>query len=55
MSKKEHTAHESAGSSRPTEKQIAKRAYDLFVARGCTHGHDVEDWLCAEAELRATE
>ncbi len=30
---------------------IARRAYDLFVARGCKHGHDQEDWFRAEAEL----
>ena len=32
-------------------EQIAQRAYDLFTARGYQHGHDVEDWLRAEAEL----
>lgn len=31
---------------------IAFRAYDLYLARGCEHGHDVEDWLEAERELR---
>ena len=31
---------------------IARRAYDLFLARGCEHGHDREDWLRAERELR---
>jgi Protein of unknown function (DUF2934) len=30
---------------------IARRAYDLFVARGCRHGNDQEDWFRAEAEL----
>ena len=32
--------------------RIAARAYERFVARGGEHGHDVEDWLAAEAELR---
>jgi hypothetical protein len=31
---------------------IARRAYELFEARGGDHGHDVEDWLEAERELR---
>jgi hypothetical protein len=31
---------------------IAARAYERFVARGGEHGHDVEDWFAAEAELR---
>ena len=30
---------------------IARRAYDLYLARGCVQGHDVEDWLQAEREL----
>ena len=34
-------------------EQIAVRAYERFVARGCQHGYDVEDWLGAEAELTA--
>lgn len=32
--------------------EIARRAYDLYVARGCEDGHDVEDWLQAERELQ---
>jgi hypothetical protein len=35
----------------PTDEQIKQRAYELFLARGATHGHDVEDWLRAQAEL----
>src|SRR5262249_9814428 len=31
--------------------QIAARAYERYLARGGAHGHDVEDWLAAEAEL----
>jgi hypothetical protein len=30
---------------------ISHRAYQRFEARGCEHGHDVEDWLVAEADL----
>ena len=30
---------------------IARRAYELFLERGATHGHDVDDWLTAESEL----
>lgn len=32
---------------------IARRAYDLYLARRCEPGHHVEDWLQAEQELRA--
>jgi hypothetical protein len=31
---------------------IVRRAFELYRARGCEHGHDVDDWLNAEQELR---
>jgi HSP20 family protein len=34
-----------------TQLQIARRAYELFEARGGEHGHDWEDWFRAESEL----
>ena len=37
----------------PTHDEIAARAFMIFLARGGDHGHDVDDWLQAEAELRA--
>jgi hypothetical protein len=36
----------------PDREAIARRAFELFLARGGVHGHDVEDWLAAERELR---
>lgn len=38
--------------ARPDPKAVARRAFELFLARGGAHGHDVEDWLAAERELR---
>jgi DUF2934 family protein len=35
-----------------TDADVARRAYDLYLARGCESGHDVEDWLQAERDLR---
>ena len=32
---------------------VARRAYDLYLASGCEYGHDVDDWMQAERELRA--
>jgi HSP20 family molecular chaperone IbpA len=32
-------------------EDVARRAYELFELRGCHHGHDIDDWLRAEAEL----
>jgi hypothetical protein len=35
-----------------TDSDVARRAYELYLARGGEHGHDFEDWLQAERELR---
>ena len=32
-------------------EDIAKRAFELYEARGRQNGHDLEDWLQAEEEL----
>jgi hypothetical protein len=34
------------------QNAIGQRAYDIFVSRGYAHGHDLDDWLAAEAQLR---
>ena len=33
------------------EHSIRQRAYDLYLERRMAQGHDVDDWLQAEAEL----
>jgi Protein of unknown function (DUF2934) len=35
-----------------TEDNIARRAFELYCDRGREDGHDVDDWLNAERELR---
>ena len=35
-----------------TESDIARRAFELYCERGREDGHDVDDWLNAERELR---
>jgi hypothetical protein len=39
--------------SSPTdlESEIRRRAYELYERRGCTPGHEHEDWLMAEREV----
>ncbi|MFB1483032.1 DUF2934 domain-containing protein [Corallococcus sp. RDP092CA] len=39
-------------SAAPTQEQIARRAYEIFQARGGTHGNPEQDWHQAERELR---
>jgi hypothetical protein len=36
----------------PTHKQIEKLAYNLYLRRGKRPGHELEDWLAAEEQLR---
>ncbi|MGH2396247.1 MAG: DUF2934 domain-containing protein [bacterium] len=35
----------------PTREEIERRAYELYLGRGATDGHALEDWLQAEREL----
>jgi hypothetical protein len=37
--------------SKPTQDQIATRAYEIYLERGSTPGDPMQDWLCAEREL----
>jgi hypothetical protein len=36
----------------PIEQQIQQRAYELYERRGRADGHDLEDWLQAEYEIK---
>ena len=36
----------------PTDEEIARRAYELYLARGRQDGRAADDWLRAEQELR---
>ena len=42
------------GSLELTEEIIRRRAFQLYEQRGCEDGHDLEDWLQAEAEIMGT-
>ena len=46
-------ANTTMNSSMVPHEKIAMRAYDKWCKRGCTSGCDRQDWLEAEAELRA--
>ncbi len=36
----------------PTEEEIRKRAYEIYLSRGSRPGTALQDWLQAEAEIR---
>lgn len=37
----------------PTPEQIRRRAQEIFEARGGAPGHELDDWLQAEIELKS--
>ena len=39
------------GSQAYDRDRVARRAYELYLARGGSHGADWDDWLAAEREL----
>ena len=39
--------------AKPADEKIRRRAYEVYLARGRTHGQALEDWLQAERELRS--
>jgi Protein of unknown function (DUF2934) len=45
-------ANTATASTGPTHEQIARRAYELYLARGATDGQAEQDWVQAERELR---
>ena len=46
---KEH--HPSTGENPLKQDEVARRAYELYQARGGEPGHELEDWLHAEQEV----
>jgi hypothetical protein len=42
----------SAGTTRPTHAEIAKRAYEIYVKNGRRQGQCERNWLQAEQDLR---
>ena len=38
--------------AQPTNDEIAHAAYQRYLSRGGSDGHDMDDWIEAERELR---
>jgi hypothetical protein len=45
------TKKAAAAKAKPTQDQIAARAYEIYLERGATPGDPMQDWLRAELEL----
>jgi Protein of unknown function (DUF2934) len=39
----------------PPPTEVARLAHELFLSRGGAHGHDLEDWLEAERQMRSSD
>jgi len=52
MPKAEARASRLAAQPTVTDREIARRAYEIFERRGGAQGADLDDWLQAEHELR---
>jgi hypothetical protein len=48
------TASAQRPKSAPSHEDIARRSYEIYLARGGEEGHAEEDWLAAERELSAS-
>jgi hypothetical protein len=53
MAKTRRKTVEDATTMTGDHDRVAVRAYELYVARGCGEGQDLDDWLCAERELNS--
>ncbi|MDP3251696.1 MAG: DUF2934 domain-containing protein [Hydrogenophaga sp.] len=42
---------DSSEADTPRDVRIHEAAYALYQARGCVDGHDLDDWLAAEAAV----
>ena len=51
MKEKNKEHQPSTGESDPNQDEVARRAYELYQARGEEPGHELEDWLHAEQEV----
>jgi len=40
--------------TQPSYQDVSRRAFEIWERNGKLPGHDVEDWLQAEAELRGS-
>jgi len=47
-------APETPRHSDPTPEQIRERAFQIYMKRGGGQGHDWDDWITSERELRGS-
>ena len=35
----------------PSQDEVARKAYEIYLAEGCPQGRDVQHWLAAESQV----
>ena len=48
-----HAPTMNSATTKVPHDKVAQRAYEKWCKRGCQHGSDRQDWMEAEAEVRA--
>ena len=48
----QHQADETSVRHTPSHEEIRRRAYEIYLERGCSPGDELDDWLRAERELQ---
>lgn len=48
------SANQSSAAARPSQGEIARRAFEIWKSQGSPSGRERDHWLAAERELRAT-
>lgn len=51
-SRSNHKQTQQAEATNGTQQLVQQRAYELYLNRGQQPGHELEDWLRAECEIR---
>ena len=37
--------------AKPSQDEVARKAYEIYLSEGCPQGRDVQHWLAAEIQL----
>ena len=45
-------AEDSSANHAPSQQEISRRAYEIYLERGSLPGNELDDWLQAERELQ---
>ena len=52
---KRHDCDRPAPTEEASRREIELRAYFKYCERGCAPGHEIDDWVAAEREVRAAQ